>query len=94
MLRCKHVSDALSEEHYSRMPWYRQMGLKMHVCLCVFCGKYHRQVLWFQKGVDRYLENEQEPCKHSTLRMDPETKSRIKTMMDDEGKPAMDQIQD
>jgi hypothetical protein len=45
MLTCKQVSNALSREDYQKLPPIRRFFLKLHIKLCIFCGKFNRQVM-------------------------------------------------
>lgn len=68
MIMCKQVAKALANERYYEMPWYRRIPMFIHIRLCVMCGKYHQQVVDFQKGIRGYLEHEEkgdiEPKEH------------------------------
>ena len=43
MFTCKQVSKSLEEGDYDRLPARSRLGLKVHVLLCMFCGKYNKQ---------------------------------------------------
>lgn len=58
MLTCKHVSNALSKEDYEKMPPLRRFFLKLHVKLCIFCGKFNKQVMDSQEMCRCYREKE------------------------------------
>lgn len=60
MLRCKHVADALARHHYWDLPWARRIGLQTHVYLCLFCGRFHRQVMLMQDAARRFRRYEAE----------------------------------
>lgn len=68
MIMCRQVAKALARERYYEMPWYRRLPMFIHIRLCVMCGKYHQQVVDFQKGIHIYLEHEErgeiEPREH------------------------------
>ena len=59
MLRCKHVADALAQHHYWDLPWAKRIGLKTHVALCVFCGRFHRQVMIMQDAARLFRLHEE-----------------------------------
>ena len=62
MLRCKHVAEALAKHHYWDLPWAKRIGLKTHVALCVFCGRFHRQVMIMQDAARLFrLHEENDP---------------------------------
>lgn len=60
MLTCKQVSNALSKEDYEKLPPLKRFFLKLHVKLCVFCGKFNRQVMESQNMCRCYREHEEE----------------------------------
>lgn len=60
MLTCKQVSNALSKEDYEKLPPWKRFFLKLHVKLCVFCGKFNRQVMESQDMCRCYREHEEE----------------------------------
>jgi hypothetical protein len=59
MIMCRQVAKALAKERYYEMPWYRRIPMFIHIRLCVMCGKYHQQVVDFQKGIHNFLEYEE-----------------------------------
>jgi hypothetical protein len=60
MLTCKQVSNALSKEDYDKLPPLRRFFLKLHVKLCVFCGKFNRQVMESQDMCRCFKEREED----------------------------------
>ncbi|MFO8027408.1 MAG: hypothetical protein R6U56_07070 [Opitutales bacterium] len=60
MLTCKQVSNALSKEDYEKLPPLKRFFLKLHVKLCVFCGKFNRQVMESQDMCRCFREHEEE----------------------------------
>lgn len=78
MWRCKHVADALAKHHYWELPWARRVGLKLHVCLCAVCGRFHRQVMVMQDAAHHFHEAEAQDNPHLRIPMPEETKRRLK----------------
>tara|TARA_R100000027_G_scaffold958_1_gene1097 strand:- start:8603 stop:8869 length:267 start_codon:yes stop_codon:yes gene_type:complete len=58
MLTCKQVSNALSESDYEKLSPWKKFFLKLHVKLCIFCGKYNRQVMESQDMCRCYKQHE------------------------------------
>lgn len=82
MLTCKQVSKTLAENRYYELPWYRKLGLFLHIRLCVFCGKANRQIIVFQSGIRKFLAREE--TEHFTeIRLKPEERERIRERMND-----------
>lgn len=65
MLTCKQVSDSLQSKDYKKLPLVKRMFLQLHVKLCVFCGKYNRQVMENQDICRHYRENEEAILEHT-----------------------------
>ena len=87
MFRCKRVSKALTEKRYWELPWYRRMGLRIHIFLCMVCGPYHRQVIEMQEGVKRYLTEEEELLKKGDRTLSSEARDRIRRTLRREAMP-------
>lgn len=60
MFTCKQVSKALHEEDYSQMSPLRRFFLRLHLRLCVVCGKYNKQVIESQDMCTCYKQYEAE----------------------------------
>ncbi len=60
MFTCKQVSHALSKEDYEKLSPSRKFFLKLHVKLCIFCGKFNRQVMDSQDMCRHYRHEEDE----------------------------------
>ena len=58
MFTCKQVSKALHKEDYAEMSTLRRCFLKLHVRLCVFCGKFNTQVIDNQDMCRCYKEHQ------------------------------------
>lgn len=58
MFTCKQVSNALSEEDFEKMSPVRRFFLQLHVKLCVFCGRFNRQVIDSQEMCSCYKKHE------------------------------------
>ncbi len=88
MLTCKQVSRALAEHDYRRLPFWSRLSLRMHVALCVVCGRYNRQVMWFQDGVRglrRQVEEDDAAPLAGEMRLPPEARERLRACLHDSG---------
>ena len=84
MFTCKQVSNALSKEDYKKMPLLRRIFLRLHVKLCVFCGKYNRQVMDSQDMCRCYKEHEftnEENFVNYRPQMEPLKKDQLKKLI-------------
>ena len=57
--RCKHVAEALAERHVEELSLGQRIALRIHVALCIVCGRYHRQVMAMQEVAGRLRQREQ-----------------------------------
>ncbi len=80
MLTCKQVSSALSKEAYQKMPPLRRFFLRLHVKLCVFCGKFNRQVMESQEMCRCYREHEESLSPHRP-KLDTDRKDALKDLL-------------
>jgi len=81
MLRCKQVANALADDNFFRLPRSKQIGIRMHVALCVVCRRFHNQLIEFHRGEQELLRREEagELCGNSGL--SPEAKARIRASL-------------
>jgi hypothetical protein len=63
MFTCKQVSHSLSKEDYAKLPPAKRFFLRLHVKLCIFCGKFNRQVMDGQDMCRHFKEHEANSCK-------------------------------
>ena len=89
MFTCKQVSNALSKEDYERMPPVRRFFLRLHVKLCIFCGKYNRQVMDSQDMCRCYKRHEidnEETFAQYRPQMEPSKKDQLKELISSQSK--------
>jgi len=85
MFTCKQVSTALSKEDYQKLPPTRRFFLRLHVKLCVFCGKFNRQVMESQDMCRCYKQHEDENNEHRP-KLDPSKKDQLKDLLTSQSK--------
>ena len=78
MWRFKHVADALAEHHYWLLPWLKRVGLKVHVAVCLVCGRYHRQVMQMQELAARFGQQEQAGALPPRTQLGEEARKRLR----------------
>ena len=89
MFTCKQVSNALSKEDYEKLPPMRRFFLRLHVKLCVFCGKYNRQVMDSQDMCRCYKEHEitsEKTFAQYRPQMEPAKKDQLKELLASQSK--------
>ena len=85
MFTCKQVSKALSKEDYEQLSPARRFFLRLHVKLCVFCGKFNTQVMESQDMCRCYKQHE-ETVAESRPKLDLEKKDELKELLASEYK--------
>ncbi len=79
MFNCKEVTYLVSESLDRRLPFFKRIGIRIHLLMCKFCSRFRRQLLLL-KEVSRahgtHLEQFESPV---TLSL--EARSRIKQAM-------------
>ena len=58
MFTCKQVSHSLSKEDYAKLSPRKRFFLQLHVKLCIFCGRFNRQVMDNQDMCRHFKEHE------------------------------------
>lgn len=85
MLTCKQVSNALSKEDYEKLPTLQRFFLRLHVKLCVFCGKFNRQVMDSQDMCRCYKQHEEVLVEHRP-KMDTTKKDQLRELLASQSK--------
>ena len=80
MFTCKQVSNALSRDDYENLPPMRRFFLKLHVRLCVFCGKFNRQVMDSQ-DMCRHFRAHEDLLTSYRPKMDESQKENLKELL-------------
>ena len=80
MITCKQVSNALSKEDYEKLSPWRKFCLKLHVKLCVVCGRFNRQVMDSQDMCRCYKAHE-ESMLAQRPKMDEVKKMELKALL-------------
>ncbi|TVP81005.1 MAG: hypothetical protein EA353_02475 [Puniceicoccaceae bacterium] len=80
MITCKQVSNALSKEDYEKMSPMRRFFLRLHVKLCIFCGKFNRQVMESQDMCRCYKQNEDALAAHRP-KLEATRKDQLKELL-------------
>ena len=78
MWRCKHVSEALFHHRYWDLPPLRRLGLRLHVVLCVFCGRFQRQVMAMQDMARRFRQLEESDQVEEDVKLSNEARERLR----------------
>lgn len=85
MFTCKQVSQALHKEDYRNIPPVRRFFLKLHVKLCVFCGRFNKQVMESQDMCRCYKENEKR-LESTRPKLESDDKEALKKLLAKHGR--------
>ena len=80
MLTCKQISNTLSSKDYEELSRWRKFMLKLHVKLCVFCGRFNRQVMDSQDMCRCYKDHEH-ALESDRPSMDEDKKMELKALL-------------
>lgn len=83
MFTCKQVSKTLAKCDYEELSPLKKCLLKIHVALCVVCGKFNRQVMDSHDMCRHYKEKEDELAS-SRPKMDESKKKQLKALLEKE----------
>ena len=85
MFTCKQVSKSLAENDYENLSLIKKCLLKLHVALCIVCGKFNRQVMESHDMCRHYKERE-DKLESSRPKMDKNRKEQLKKLLAQENK--------
>ena len=81
MLRCKHVASALADHYHKDMPAWKRIGMRLHVSLCVICGKYHRDAIDLQDAVQTFLTREEDLNGRAELTLSDDAADKLRATL-------------
>ncbi|MDA0989864.1 MAG: hypothetical protein O3A51_03835 [Verrucomicrobia bacterium] len=81
MLTCRQVSKSLENGDFANLTWYSRLGLKLHVALCIFCGRYNRQRMIMYDGMRKFLQFEAEGEGNQSVTLPDRARQSIKTSL-------------
>lgn len=76
MFTCKQVSNALSKQDYADMPFFKRIGLKLHVMVCIVCHRYNKDVMLMQDTC-RHIRHHEDDTLHRKEHLEDAQKQRI-----------------
>jgi hypothetical protein len=86
MFSCKEASIRLCESMDRRLPFQQRLMIRMHLAMCRFCRRYHRQVQCLREIVrDQRL---QEAGMDESVTLSPEACERMKEILRSQGAPS------
>ncbi len=59
MLTCRQVTRALADDDYMKLPRLKRILLRIHVGMCMICGRHSKLMIWFYDGFRQYREREE-----------------------------------
>jgi len=79
MFNCKEVTYMVSESLDRRLPFFKRIGIRMHLLMCKFCSRFRRQLLLLAKISQ--VHGTQLAQFEPSVTLSPEARSRIKQAM-------------
>lgn len=83
---CKKISSLISESMDSELSFYKRMGIRFHLMMCVLCRRYHKQLLFTRSILHQSSETDDFSC----YSMSVETRKRIEEKLKDKIKDLQD----
>ena len=80
MFTCKQVSKALLESDYENLSPTRKFFIRLHIRLCIFCGKFNKQVIDSHEMCRCYKEHDTDLA-DSRPKMDEQQKDALKALL-------------
>ena len=51
MLKCKQVTELVSQKMDTSLPWYQRLEIRLHLLMCKTCHLYAKQIGFIQKAI-------------------------------------------
>ena len=81
MFFCRQVAKNLANHKYWELPLHKRISLRVHMALCLVCGRYHRNVVLMQEIARAFLDYEDELAKKREFTLSQDARRRIKESM-------------
>lgn len=72
---CREASRLQSEALDRPLPFWKRLGLRVHLCLCQWCRRYGKQIRFLRHAAHEHPE---ELTKATSERLSPEARERLK----------------
>ena len=76
MLNCRQVTRLVSQSLEVRLPWRQRLVVRIHLCYCVWCRRYSRQIRFLRRAGRHALAADLEAPPEVAL--PPEVKARLR----------------
>ena len=76
MFNCREVTRLVSESLDRELPLYQRIGLRIHLLMCKFCGRYRKQLLILRETIRSHAMYDEEA--DSSVSLTPESRKRMK----------------
>jgi hypothetical protein len=88
MLSCRETTQLISESLERKLPIRQRMAVRAHLLMCRFCSRFRKQLIFMEKAVGLFVENEKEgnlPADRAPS-LSPGARARIKLSIRQESK--------
>jgi len=75
---CKELAPWMSESLEQRLSWRRQIILKLHLIICLWCKRYNQQIQSLRSIAQSYAADDAKLPDTSTTTLSPEARERLK----------------
>ena len=82
MFNCREVTRLVSVSLDRELPLYQRMGLRFHLLMCKFCGRYRKQLLIMRETMRSHAKDDVEV--NCPVPLSPETRKRMKEVLTDQ----------
>lgn len=81
MFTCKSVSKSLHSKDYYNLPLVKRIALKLHVALCIICGRYNKQVMQMQDICHDFRTESRKQGEAIEASLEPAKKQRLEAVL-------------
>src|ERR1041385_4695796 len=75
MPTCREVTRLQSEALDKQLPFFKRVGLRLHLLVCSWCRRYGKQVRFLRQAMHDHPD---ELCEASSQGLSPEARERLK----------------
>ncbi len=82
MLRCKDVSQLVSESLDHKLPLWKRASLWMHLCMCRLCWGFRKDLVHLHKEMEQHGDEIERAAADPELKLPAESCERMKRLLE------------